>query len=151
MDPKGSVNLHPLLLSPLAKHSVPRRALCRISGIGFLSGIRTFCFPIYDDRHGFRFIGTPIRCPVLCVVYKRYSELVPATGETFSPRVCSVGYTIPVPGVFWCAYRSFRSVGYRYCGHTELDEVSGTGIECVPNYTGLYVRLLRPYRITSVG
>ena len=36
---------------------------------------------------------------------------------------------------FWWAYRTCRSVGYRCWGRTELTEVSGTGIEVVPNFT----------------
>ena len=33
-----------------------------------------------------------------------------------------------------------------YGGNTELTEVSGTGTELVPNYTGVFGRVLRPYR-----
>ena len=53
-------------------------------------------------------------------------------------RVCSVRYT-----------------GTRFfCGRTEITEVSGTGIKFVPNHTGVFGRVLRPYRTlpkTSVG
>ena len=54
-------------------------------------------------------------------------------------RVCSVGYT------------STRGI---FGGRTEATEVSGTGIEFVPNLTGVFGRVLRPYRTlpkTSVG
>ena len=46
-----------------------------------------------------------------------------------------------VPGVF-------------FCGRTELTEVSGSGIEAVPNLARVLGRVLRPYRTlskTSVG
>ena len=42
------------------------------------------------------------------------------------------------------SYRTYRSVGYRYRARTELPEVSGSGIEFVPNFTGVFRRLLRP-------
>ena len=33
-----------------------------------------------------------------------------------------------------------------YGGHTEITEVSGTGFEFVPNHTGVFERVSRPYR-----
>ena len=43
-------------------------------------------------------------------------------------------------------YRTYQSVGYWWLGRTELAELSGTGIEFVLNLTGVFGRVLRPYR-----
>ena len=67
---------------------------------------------------------------------------------------------IPVPGVSLVgvpnmpqcrvpllrSYRTYRSVGYRYLINTDLTEVSGAGIEFVPNHSGVFGRVLRTYR-----
>ena len=61
----------------------------------------------------------------------------------FYKGICSVGYTC-TRGNFGGAYRTYRSVGYRYLGRTEHAEVSGTGIEVVPNHTEVFARVSIP-------
>ena len=54
-----------------------------------------------------------------------------------TPGIIVVG-SIPVPGAY---------LG----GRIELAKVSGTGIEFVPNLTGVFSRVLRPYRTLWQG
>ena len=54
-------------------------------------------------------------------------------------------WSIPTPGVFWWAYQTYRIVGYRFQGRTELTEVSGAAMEVVPNSPKSYRVRTEPY------
>ena len=69
------------------------------------------------------------------------------TNEYKIPRVGVFG-TVPVFLVpAWMSYRTYRSVRYQYWCHTELTEVSGTGIDAVPSSPKCPVPVLMLYRI----
>ena len=56
----------------------------------------------------------------------------PYRESTGTSGIAVAGTSIPVPGV-------------HSSGRTELTEVAGTGIELVPNLTGVIGRVLRPF------
>lgn len=81
------------------------------------------------------------------------------TTTIFPPKkmqsVCSVGFTIPEPGVFLVGVPNIPTFrvpvlrcrnevsGVSDEGRTELIEESGAGSELVPNHTRVFVRALR--------
>ena len=61
-----------------------------------------------------------------------------------------VGRIYRYPGYFRLSYRTPGIIGYRYWGRTERAEMSDTGVEFVPDLTGVFGRVLRSYR-TNTG
>ena len=94
------------------------------------------------------------RVPVL-VSHRTYRE-VSGTGIDFVPNLpkCRVPVSSPyrtntgTPGI---VVEGIPVRGVQMSGRTELTEVSGTGIEVVPNLPKCRVPVLRLYRTTPVG
>ena len=64
------------------------------------------------------------------------------------PRYCDLGKPVPRVPVS-NRYRTYQSVGYRYRKTVKLEEVSGTGIEKIPNLPKCQITVSRPYRTNT--
>ena len=80
--------------------------------------------------------------------YCRYCGRAHTGTRGISEWACRTYQECRVPVSRW--YRTYPSVPYRYRVINELTEVSGNRIRFVPNHTGRFRGVLRPYR-TNTG